>query len=75
MGKNTKSWHCIPNDWIHLNSIINELGYLILNADTSFSDMVADTTGISNELVVCESNLVVLSDSINVIDGGISNSF
>jgi hypothetical protein len=70
-----KGWSIIPQDWVRLNSIVNELGYLILDADSSFSDMVAETTGVSNELVICESNLVVLSDSINTVDGGISNSF
>ena len=51
-------------DWISLERIIDDL-YRILNADTTLSGMASDTTAISSDLDIAESNIVWMESDID----------
>lgn len=61
----------IPGDWTHLETIINELGYRVLDSDISLSDLAVDGGLVANRLVQTDSDveLVSVSDFTNWIDG------
>jgi len=71
-----RSWTIIPNDWVQLERVINQLGYNILDIPSSLSDVISDVSTIESDLTVkINSDEKVLSDSIATIsNAGISDT-
>ena len=54
----------IPGDWMGLEQVIKDL-WAIVNADTTLSGMTSDTTAISSDLDIAESNILWMESDID----------
>jgi len=73
-----RSWTIIPNDWIQLERVINQLGYNILDIPSSLSDVISDISTVESDLTAkINSDEKVLSDAIVIVSnsgGGTSDA-
>lgn len=63
-------WTIIPNDWVHLEQIINELGSRVLDEDNSLSDYLQESDMVGPDILEQNTEIwVIVGPLISSLDG------